>query len=78
VSISRRILESGLPSTYDRLPIRELILATLDIARPSTEDAFIAQHADAERLAWMHTNFTDHATVPALGDADSYATRLYV
>lgn len=77
VTISRRILESGLPSTYDGLPIRELILATLDVARPSTEDAFIAQHADAERVAWMHINFTDHARVPALGDTDSYATRLY-
>ena len=25
----------------------------------------------------MHANFTDHATVAALGDADSYATRLF-
>jgi thymidylate synthase len=77
VAISRRILEFGVPSTYDGLPIRELMLATLDVERPSTEDAFIAQHADTQRLAWMHTNFTDHARVPALGDADSYATRLY-
>jgi thymidylate synthase len=77
VAISRRILESGLPSTYDGLPIRELMLATLEVERPSPEDAFIADHADNERLAWMHANFTDQARVPALGDADSYATRLY-
>jgi len=25
----------------------------------------------------MHANFTEHATVAALGDADSYATRLF-
>jgi len=25
----------------------------------------------------MHANFTDHSRVAALGDADSYATRLF-
>ncbi len=32
---------------------------------------------DPERLAWMHANFTDGSRVAELGDADSYATRLY-
>jgi thymidylate synthase len=32
---------------------------------------------DAERLAWMHANFTDHALVTELGPARSYASRLY-
>jgi thymidylate synthase len=27
-------------------------------------------------MAWMHDNFSDHAVVEALGNADSYATRL--
>src|SRR6202022_2609797 len=26
---------------------------------------------------WMHANFTDHSRVAELGDADSYARRLY-
>jgi thymidylate synthase len=77
VAIARRILERGHSSTYDGLPIRELMLATLHVDRPASDDKFIADHADPERLAWMHANFTDHSRVSALGDADSYATRLY-
>src|SRR5262249_24946562 len=49
----------------------------LDIAAPDPEDPLIAAHGDSERLAWMRANFTDFARVSALGDADSYATRLY-
>ena len=52
-------------------------MVTLVIAAPDPDDAVIATHADPERLAWMHANFTDHARVAALGDADSYATRLF-
>jgi len=77
VSIAERILEQGEPSSYDGLPIVELTHVALDIARPDPEDAFIAEQGDPERLAWMRANFTDHARVAALGDADSYATRLY-
>jgi thymidylate synthase len=55
----------------------EVPYVTLDIAAPDPLDAVIAQHADPERLEWMRTNFTDPARVPALGNADSYATRLY-
>ncbi|MCU1657378.1 MAG: Thymidylate synthase [Pseudonocardiales bacterium] len=77
VEIARRILDRGRTCTYDSRPIRELMLATLQIQQPDPDDAFIARHADRQRLAWMHANFTDHARVPALGDADSYATRLF-
>ncbi|MDP9092984.1 MAG: thymidylate synthase [Actinomycetota bacterium] len=77
MAVSRRILESGRESTYDGLPVRELLLTTLDVERPCVQDAFIAEHAETDRLAWMHANFTDHARVPELGHADSYATRLY-
>jgi thymidylate synthase len=76
-AVADRIVASGLPGLYDGLPIREISLTTLVIARPDPDDEIIATHADPERLAWMHANFTDHARVAALGDADSYATRLF-
>jgi thymidylate synthase len=77
VDVARRIVTNGLPSLYDGLPIRELSLVTLAVARPDPDDEIIATHADPERLAWMHANFSDHARVASLGDADSYATRLF-
>jgi thymidylate synthase len=77
LSVAERILAEGAHSTYDRLPMVELAHVTLDIATPDSDDALIGKYGDLERLAWMHANFTDHARVAALGDADSYATRLY-
>jgi thymidylate synthase len=77
LAVAGRIVNSGLPSLYDGLPIREISLMTLAIAQPDPDDEIIAAHADPERLAWMHANFTDHAKVARLGDADSYATRLF-
>jgi thymidylate synthase len=76
-AVAGRILAGGVPSRYDGLPIREISLVTLVIARPDPEDEIIATHAEPARLAWMHANFTDHARVADLGDADSYATRLF-
>src|SRR5271169_1342124 len=72
-----RILAEGIASRYDGLAVREISLVTLAVARPGPVDEVIAAHAEPERLAWMHANFTDHAKVAALGDADSYATRLF-
>jgi thymidylate synthase len=77
VEIASRILTDGRVSRYDGLPITELKTVTLHIAEPRANDPLISRYADAERLAWMRANFTDHARVSALGDADSYATRLY-
>jgi len=77
VDVAGRILDDGAPASYDGLPIVELAHVTLDIAHPDPDDPFIAEHGEPERLAWMQANFTDHARVAALGDADSYATRLY-
>jgi thymidylate synthase len=77
LEVARLILEGGRPATYDGLPMVELAYVTLDVAAPDPLDAVIAEHADPDRLAWMRTNFSDYASVPALGDADSYATRLY-
>jgi thymidylate synthase len=77
LAVASRIVATGLLSVYDGLPIRELSMVTLAIARPDPDDEIIAAHADPERLAWMHANFTDHMRVASLGDADSYATRLF-
>jgi thymidylate synthase len=76
LAVADRIVAGGVPGRYDGLPIREISLITLVIARPDPDDEIIAAHAEPERLAWMHANFIDHARVPELGDADSYATRL--
>lgn len=76
-AVAGRIVASGVPSRYDDLPIREISLVTLAVMRPDPDDEVIARHAEPERLAWMHANFTDHSRVAALGDADSYATRLF-
>ncbi|MGH2515768.1 MAG: thymidylate synthase [Ktedonobacterales bacterium] len=77
LGVARRILDDGVPTTYDTLPIVELAYVVLDIAAPDADDPIIAERGDPERLAWMRANFTDTARVAALGNADSYATRLY-
>ncbi len=76
-AVAGLIVADGVPSRYDDRPIREISLVTLAVARPDPDDEIIARHAEPERLAWMHANFTDHSRVAALGDADSYATRLF-
>lgn len=75
--IAARILESGRESTYDGLPILEVAHATLVVDNPDPDDALIAKHANPERLAWMRANFVDHDLVAELGDARSYASRLF-
>ena len=77
LAVAGRILAEGVESRYDGLPVREISLVTLVVDRPGPADTIIARYAEPERLAWMHANFTEHATVPALGSADSYATRLF-
>ncbi len=77
LAVAGLIVAGGLPSLYDGLPIREVSLVTLVVARPDPDDEIIAIHADPERLAWMHANFTDRVAVASLDDADSYATRLF-
>jgi thymidylate synthase len=77
LAVARRIVDEGAPSTYDAAPILELERVTLGVARPASEDPIVAELGDPERLAWMHSNFTDRALVRELGDARSYASRLY-
>jgi thymidylate synthase len=77
MAIAAAILTGGALGSWEGLPIVEVFRATLDVYSPSVDDPIIAQHGDPERLAWMHANFTDHSQVAEVGDADSYATRLY-
>ncbi|GAA2074829.1 thymidylate synthase [Pseudolysinimonas kribbensis] len=77
LGIADRILRDGGVDAYDGLPIVELENVTIRVAAPRADDAIVAELGDPERLAWMHANFTDFARVPALGDARSYASRLY-
>jgi thymidylate synthase len=77
LAVAREVLDTGTTGRWGELPMVELLRVTLEIDAPAADDAIIARHAEPERLAWMHDNFTDHRRVAALGDADSYATRLY-
>jgi thymidylate synthase len=76
-AIAAAILTDGVVGSWEGLPIIEVFRATLDVHSPNVDDPIIVQHGDPERLAWMHANFTDPSRVAELGDADSYATRLY-
>jgi thymidylate synthase len=77
IAIAAAILSGGVAGSWDGLPIVEVFRATIDVNSPRVDDPIIARHGDPERLGWMRANFTDHSRVAELGDADSYATRLY-
>jgi thymidylate synthase len=74
---SRAILERGALERYDGQPTRELALLTLVVEQPASGDPLIAELGDAEWLTWMHENFFVQKDVPELGDAKSYAVRLF-
>lgn len=76
LEVSRRILDHGLPATWDGAETRELALLTLAVADPDPADATIADLADPDWLDWMHKNFTALDDVAELGGARSYARRL--
>ncbi len=77
LEVAGRILHEGRRSRYDDLPILEISHATLDVAKAAADDAIISRYAEPQRLAWMRRNFVDHDRVAALGDARSYASRLF-
>jgi thymidylate synthase len=77
LEVAALILSAGRRSTYDDLSIAEIARVTLEVEHADPDDEIIALHADPERLAWMRGNFVDHERVAALGDARSYASRLY-
>jgi thymidylate synthase len=77
LAVSRAILEDGARATYDGQATREVALLTLVVAQPAPDDEVIARLGDPEWLAWMHDNFFVEKDVPELGDAKSYAVRLF-
>ena len=77
LEIARRILAEGVASRYDDLPVLEVPRVTITVEHPRTGDEIVREFGDLERIAWMHANFTDHALVRELGDARSYASRLF-
>jgi thymidylate synthase len=74
---SQAILDDGTRATYDGQSTLELALLTLTVERPASTDPLIAELGDADWLAWMHENFFVQKDVPELGDAKSYAVRLF-
>ena len=77
LAVSRAVLEDGATAVYDGQATRELALVTLSVEEPASDDPIVAELGDPEWLAWMHDNFFVHGEVPELGDADSYAVRLF-
>jgi thymidylate synthase len=77
IQIASAILSRGVAGEWEGQPIIEVFRSTIAVRSPRVDDAIIARHGDPERLAWMHSNFTDRSRVAELGDSDSYATRLY-
>nr|MDO8085518.1 thymidylate synthase [Candidatus Sigynarchaeum springense] len=71
----RTILAEGRAGTDDGQPIMEFLDLYLETRDPAPE-SMIAE-VDPQMAAWMHVNFTEKKPVPELGNAKSYATRLY-
>ena len=77
LAVAGRIVDDGVPSRYDDLPIREISLVTLAVARPDPDDEIIAHHADPERdrtglhqeRAVMTSSGSDPAAAAGLGTA---------
>ena len=77
LQVANLILTRGTPSSFGGLPLLECDLVTLDVQYPNPDDPIIAQHASQEWLGWMRSNFSDYRRVRELGDARSYASRLF-
>lgn len=77
LAVAGAILDAGTESSYDGAAILEIERVTLSVGAPASADPIVAELGDPERLAWMHANFSDRAPVAELGQARSYASRLY-
>ncbi len=77
LAIARRILTDGVASSYDGRAIHELLGVAVRVASPDPSDELIERWAPRERRDWMRANFASFERVAELGDADSYATRLF-
>jgi thymidylate synthase len=74
---SRLILTRGQPARYDGAETLEVSHLSLVVQRPDPGDGFIERHGDPAWLRWMHDNFFVQKPVAELGDAASYAVRLF-
>jgi thymidylate synthase len=74
---STAILEHGTDAAYDGMPIREMAQMALRVDDPDPDDDLIRRLGDPAWSAWMHENFFTPVNVPELGDARSYASRLF-
>ena len=77
LEVARRIVERGDDASWGGAPTQEITHLTVAVEEPDPEDAIIAELGDPDWLAWMHANFFDFAAVRELGNADSYATRIF-
>ena len=77
LAVSKLVLEAGATTVYDTQPIKEICRLTLSATSVDTSDPIIERFGDPAWLRWMHANFFDFADVAELGDAASYATRLF-
>jgi len=77
LDVSRAVLEEGADAVYDGQATRELALLALVVSEPASSDPIVDELGDPEWLAWMHDNFVVPGVVAELGDADSYAVRLF-
>jgi thymidylate synthase len=77
LAVSRAVLEQGVPASWGGLETRELATLTLEVAEPAMDDPVIAELGDPAWLQWMHENFFVRKDVAELGDARSYACRLF-
>jgi thymidylate synthase len=75
--VSRLIMEQGQQSRYDGAATREIAHLTLVVNAPDPNDDLIRRHGDPAWLAWMHENFFTQKEVVELGNAPSYAVRLF-
>ena len=81
-TVMRAIMSEGNPCLYtdnagEEYPVKELLGLNVIVEEPHWPDAIIEQNMVLSEFEWMKDNFTRIGTVPALCNADSYATRLY-
>jgi thymidylate synthase len=74
---SATILEHGDDAEYDGQAIKEIALMALTVETPDADDELIERLGDPAWSAWMHANFFTPVDVPELGNARSYASRLF-
>ena len=77
LAVSRWILAEGHPARYAGAPICEAANLSLSVQTPDPNDAIIRRYGDPAWLEWMHANFFTQKAVAELGEAPSYAVRLF-